>query len=1040
MKTSFRAIASVAGAVIAMSIQTGAIAPEPGRNTTPPKAGEPISGSANLAMPAKGCISNAALRLGERNPLVPPFIEVFDDFTEGMEHADFERHFEVIDANGDGRSWGLYNYSDDFYSKCAYLLYPLEEGFLAGTPGRATADDWLVSRAIKLEGGKYYNVSMDASLFLDGTEHLLEVRIGEYNDEDGMDQVVIPATTVNTKARKHINGWFQAPGDGLYYIGVHAISDRAKCAPGYLFVDNIAMDAARSGNEPGEVNNVEFTNDPNGTTMVDISFILPTTDISGSKLSGTVDVTVRRGDKTIGTFAGKRPGEKVTFKDDADDEGEATYSFVVKNSAGAGREYLTSHYAGFVEPEAPVITSVTEESTAGRVKITWTAPTKDLNGNAINQSLLRYDIYDFSTEELVCIAYDVKGTSYSVDVPLHHGGQSAALLVMTAAFNGKVSAPAGSDMLIVGTPYKFPYSYSFVESLTDESVLGADSDENVAWRMLDDFSDPKSQDGDGGYISMIGTQPGQKGRLYTGKIDLTDAKRPLVSIYTYVYPDDENEIEISVIDCQNEQKTSVGSFNLIGKRVGWNRLMLPITEFAGKTVKICFECRINSHGYIPLDNLSIYDLPETDLSVELLSASQYASADEDYEVEAKVINTGHKTISKYNVRLYCEGKCVDEVSINSPIASMKDASVLLSGRFSAVSAEMPSFHVEVETEGDQNSDNNRTAPFTITFLAPNHPTVTTLVAQETADDVTLTWQAPDLSKAAPEESFEDFESYAAFTTKLDGGWTMYDGDKGYVGGYNGVSMPVDQTQQAWWTMTSDAPYNFVPTLGKSSLVQMFTVNSGGSPIKNDDWLISPELYGGRQTVEFWARSINVDYGYDTFEVYYSLTDNSPASFRKIMYETSLEEVWEQFFVSLPDGAKYFAIRCTSENCLNMMLDNITYIAKGTPKEYKLIGYNVYRNDTKLNDEPLTGCSFKTSRELERDSYFVTAVYDRGESVASNVAYLGKSGIGEVTADETASDEQVEYFDLRGARVSESNLRPGIYLRRQGLSVSKVMIP
>ncbi|MDE6316188.1 MAG: hypothetical protein K2L71_06985, partial [Muribaculaceae bacterium] len=108
--------------------------------------------------------------------------------------------------------------------------------------------------------------------------------------------------------------------------------------------------------------------------------------------------------------------------------------------------------------------------------------------------------------------------------------------------------------------------------------------------------------------------------------------------------------------------------------------------------------------------------------------------------------------------------------------------------------------------------------------------------------------------------------------------------------------------------------------------------------------------------------------------------------------------------------------------------------------YQLIGYNVYRNGTLLNDSPLAECSFKTTRELDRDSYFVTAVYDRGESVASNVVYLGKSGITDIMTEDATSEEPVEYYNLRGIRMSGSELRPGIYLRRQGLSVSKVMIP
>lgn len=1038
MNKSLKPLVAIAG-FVALSFQAGAIAPTPGRAAEVLQSGSPIGGSGNLLLPSKAGKPNVSVRLGERNPLVPPFVEIFDDFTQGVERDEFERRFQVIDANSDNRSWGLYNYSDDFYSKCAYLLYPLEDGYLENIPGRDSADDWLLTRAIKLEGGKYYNVSMDASLFADGTEHVFEVKMGEYNDVDGMEYEVIPATEVSTRARKHVSGWFQAPGDGIYYIGIHAISERSKCAPGYLFMDNIGVEAARSGGEPNEVSDVTFTNDPNGTAQVTVGFKLPVTDISGANLNGTLDVTVKRGDVTVGTFTGKTPGSQVSFNDDVEEEGEVSYSFVVSNSAGAGREYKTSHYAGFVEPESPVITSISEES-EGRVKLTWTAPLRDLKGSLLNQDLIRYNIYDYSTEDLVRIASGVQGTSYIADVPLLHGGQTAAMLIITATFNDLVSAPVASDIIIVGTPYKFPYSYSFVEADSEENVLSSSGDDGVSWRLLDDYSDPKSQDGDNGYISMIGTTPGQKGGFATGKIDLSSAKRPFVSIYTYVYPEDENVIRVSVIDCATKQKTYIGTLNLKNyNRMGWTRLMVSMADFAGKVVRVCFECEIESHGYMPFDNLVIDELRETDLSVDVLSHTNYASENEDYEVVANVMNTGHNAVSKYDVKLVCDGKCVDVVSIsNKPLASMESVPVTLTGRFSSVSSEMPNFYVEVVAEGDQNEDNNRSNPFTITFLAPNHPAVTDLNADELGNKVTLTWSAPDLSKAAPEESLEDFESYPAFTTKLKG-WSMYDGDKGYVSGYSGLTMPVDMTQQAWWTMTNDSPFDFMPTLGKSSLVQMCSIDENETPVQNDDWIISPELYGGRQTVEFWARSATIDYGYETFEVYYSTTDNNHSSFKQIMYETDLDEEWTQFFLSLPEGTKYFAIRCTSEDRLSMMLDNITYIAQGTPRVYELKGYNVYRNGNKLNDSLLTSCSFSTSRELESDSYFVTVVYDLGESVASNVVWLGDVGIDSVVGDNQMNDAPVEYFDMQGVKISAENLHPGLYLRRQGSVVTKIII-
>lgn len=1026
-KSFLAATMSVASVLVA-----GAVAPEPGVMTGTAGPGSAIEGAARLTTPAKATAGNMPQRIGERNPLVPPFMEIFDDFPKGSEHEEFERLFQVIDANNDTRTWALYNYSDDFYSKCAYLMYPLDEGALPGVPGRGTADDWLIPRAIRLEGGKYYNIRMDASLWLDGADLVFEVKMGEHNDVEGMTFDVIPPTHVTSMICKEVRGWFKAPDDGLYYMGIHGISERGG-EPGYLFIDNIAIDAPFSGREPDQVSSLSFVNDPMGTTGVEVSFNAPSTAIDGSALTGTVDITVLRGTTVIGTFEGKTPGEKLSFKDDPGQEGDFEYTFKTSNSNGNGCDYKVKHHAGFAAPVAPVITGMKEISD-GVVELSWSTPETDLNGNAIDPSVLTYNIYDFSTDDKILLESGVKGNSHTVEAALIRGGQTVLFMLVSATLNGKESTEAPSGVMIVGFPYGYPYSYSFVEAAADENVLSTDSDEGVSWRLLDNYSDPRPQDGDGGYVCMIGDMPGQHGELSTGKIEMSDAQHPFVSFYTYVYGEDENEVSVSVVDCATNEKTLVKTFKLEDyNRIGWTHMIVPIEEFAGRVVRVCLGGTIETHGYIPFDNLVVGELEEVDLYADIVMSSQYATTEDDYTVIAGITNTGYKTVDKYTVKLYCDGQCVATSEQTAPLASMATNEVTLKGRFSAVSPATSTFYVEVETDGDANVDNDRTQPFAITFLAPNHPIVKDLAATESGNAVNLTWSAPDLTTAAPEPSFEDFESYPTLCTELNG-WTMYDGDKGYVAGYNGIDLPFMETQQAWWTVRKEAPYDFMPTLGQSSLVQMVSYDEHGHPVTCDDWIISPELYGGRQCIEFFARSMTVDYGYETFEVYYSLTDNKRESFKIIMYETRLEDYWTQFFVSLPEGTKYFAIRCTSNDVYHMMLDNITYTAKGTPMAYDLKGYNVYRNGVKVNDALVTEPSFTSTRELEGDDYFVTAVYDRGESTASNIVHIGKSGIEDIEA----TPAEAEYFDLRGMRVRDDKLAPGIYIMRQGNRVTKIV--
>ena len=110
--------------------------------------------------------------------------------------------------------------------------------------------------------------------------------------------------------------------------------------------------------------------------------------------------------------------------------------------------------------------------------------------------------------------------------------------------------------------------------------------------------------------------------------------------------------------------------------------------------------------------------------------------------------------------------------------------------------------------------------------------------------------------------------------------------------------------------------------------------------------------------------------------------------------------WTNYRFMLPDGARYFAIRSRSTNKFFLFIDDVTYIpAEGTPAPVVLQGYNVYRNGNKLNTELVADPSF-TDKGVSVDrthSYYVTAVYDKGESRRSNEATVLISGLGDIDA-------------------------------------------
>lgn len=1012
--------------LVALTLTAGqAVAEGPGYGPGKVVTGQPLSGSARLTTHAKtGAAAQGQARLGERTPLLPPFCEVFDDFRAGQEHEDFERYFQTIDNDGEGRTWGLYNYSDERYSKCAYLKYPINV---------MRADDWLIPRAIRLEAGKYYNVNMDASLFTDGAEHLFEVKMGYYNDVPGMEFDVIPETLVNSRQGVHVSGWFCAPDDGLFYMGIHGTSYAGPSNGNYLFVDNIAIDAARSGAEPLEVADVDYTNAPDGSPMTTVSFIAPATAINGSALTGPLTVKLTLDGTTYTTLNDVQPGSVVTCPVTVADEGTYEFGFTVSNASGDGATVVQKHFVGVGAPVMPVITEAVAVGLT-QIKLAWEAPATDVNGTALDPSALTYNVYDVSSGETVLKKAGLQATEYTVTLPSAANEQIAAVMVVTASINGKESFGNSTDVIFVGAPYQLPYSYSFAETGLTDYILAVEGDQGITWQFLDDFSDPDAQDGDNGYLCMIGMQPDITGAFITGKIDFTTATNPFVSLYTYVYPDDENIVELLFLDAATGEREVIGYTNL-GEvhRMGWHRLIFPMKDMVGRVGSIIVQATIISHGYVPFDNLVVAELPATAIDVKLLSTPRYADVDEAFDVFVEVTNTGADVLNGYTLRLLDGDKVMAQADFAANLQSFDSEVRIISYAFPPDAASMTTFTVEA-VKGNASAES---PAFSVACLMPVHPTATDLTAQTDGDAVTLSWTAADISKGAPAPVLEDFESYPAFTTELGNGWTMYDGDKGFVVGLNSLDMPVTNTQQAWWTMRKEAPYDFIFPLDQSCLVQMASIDANRRPVRNDDWLISPRLYGGRQNIGFSASALNIAYGYDEFEVFYSTSGNQVSDFSQIMATTTLDEVWEDFFVALPEGTNYFAIRCVSNDTYMMMLDNIMYIPEGVAEPLELRGYNVYCNGERLNAVPVEATSYATTRRTDSDRYFVTAVYDRGESAASNVVTVGNSGIGSVVTD--AATTPAEYYDMRGMRVDPAKALPGIYICRRGTDVTKVVI-
>lgn len=975
--------------------------------------------------------------------IAPGFCETLDDVPANTDaHDHFKRVFTVINGNekeGDAdhpyvRTWGLYAYTQDrYYGMNAYLLYPYY-------PDLGRSDDWLITRYVTLEKDKYYQVSLDASLWRDDDTRAqaFEVKYGMTPDAQGLRYDVIERTEVTSNRYKHYSAWIKPRANARYHIGVHGVSDYHDNYYNYLFVDNVALSTARTGEEPAEISDLLITNDRNGSTKVDIRFKTPSLTIAGNALASISKIEVYRNKQLVETVENPAPGSTVSVSDDPGKEGDVEYRIRPFNAAGEGGESVILHRAGIGNPLPPKFLSITELDGGAKAGIRIEAPTQDIYGNEINPDRLTYTIYNMVAEETPRVATGLSGTDLQVATGIDTETQGLVAYGVVATLNGKDSELTLTEVAPMGKPYGLPYLNSFSEEHSDPAMTTHGTTSGLAWRMQGDDANPSSQDADNGFVSMVGTEPDQHSELRTAKINLDGAVAPRFSFYTYRYHDDGNTIDVKVIDMATMESSVVKHFDLSDyERTGWIPLQVDLSPYVGKTIRVGLEGTIVTDGYLPVDNMRLKSRTAVDLAVGEVYAEGFAAPGEKFSVSAEISNQGTGKVSSYDVVLMCGDKVVDQVNGTDIDPDATDI-VDLHDTLPVGAPDKTGYTVVINAEGDGDLSNNTSGDISVTLDVPTHPVVKDLQLTGEGSDAVLSWTEPDLASGAGDRTTEDFESYADFASPF-GDWTVYDGDKAFVGGYLGqsgvIDMPYNDRQASFWIQPSANPFNFImPYSGSKVATQMYSYTEEG-PAECDDWLISPRLYGGRQTISLMARSMSEVYGLENFILMYSTTGNDPEDFQFLSDIEIVPDTWTRYSYILPEGTRYFAVECISDNCYSLMLDDISFYGEETPKSRKLTGYNVYRNGELLTATPVTERSYAVNGTGD-NTFFVTAVYDCGESAPSNKVITGTGGIGGIAAEDTPA----VYYDLNGLRVYPARGLPaGIYIERRGTKARKILV-
>ncbi len=981
--------------------------------------------------------------------ITPPYLQTFDD-------ASALDGYTVLNVNGDNVEWTI-------DTQAAYLKYN----------SQMAADDWLITPPVVMEAGKLYGIYLDVKGRSASYDEKFAVMMGTAATPEGMTITVIPETEFRSAAYTRRMEYVSVPADGTYYIGVHGCSDKNKYA---LYVDNLGVTAPISDKAPGAITDVKVVPSPDGSASAVISFNAPAADIAGNRMQGALaSVTVSRGGEKIKTFDAPVAGRELSFVDSAAEEGDYSYTAVAANAYGEGRPTDFTAYLGVNTPGRPTNIAVAEPS-VGKVTVSWDAPAVDADGNPINAGLITYNIYRPNDDgRMVVLQRGLTATEYSYQARPASVEQAFETYGVQAVTRRGVSNVFTSATVPVGAPYGLPYKESF-KGGASRHVHAVKMITGGEWAASDDhtLAGLASVDGDNGFMAMYSNIATESSMLHTGKIDLGTAEHPVLTLYTYNIvardPDtgevvgsiDQNKLTISVNDRSEGfvEVLTVAMDELPAE--GWNRLIVDLTPYKGKVIELGFTAYVVNKQYTLIDDVRVFDRLAHNLSVASVTAPASVSPDQAYAVAVTVENNGEQPSQPYTVELYRNDECV--LTADGPaLAFGEKATVTFDQTLNITHGDDHRYRAVAVYAPDLDPADNTSADVAVKLRLSNMPSPRDLTAAADFESVSLQWTEPDPTMVTAEPVTEDFESYESFAKENLGGWTLVDADHLPIGDMNSIGMPgIEHGYYLSW-FVNDAAFagwqgSIKANSGDKFLAQVY---AEGGPC--DDWLISPRLFGGAQTVTFYARSYNSRF-LESMEMLYSSTTAELSEFVKVKSVGAVSSTWYRYSFDVPEGAEYFAIRCTSDDKAMLFIDDITYCPY-FEKELTVAGYNVYRDGVRVNDAPVESTAYTdvvdVAADAESHSYVVSALYADAESRPSNEASVQvvsglraalAAGITIATAPgeivvSGADGLPVSVYGLGGVTLCRMTgtaeiriaMAPGTYLVKAGATVAKVQV-
>lgn len=898
-------------------------------------------------------------------------------FTETFDSADDFLLWTVIDPNG-GPRWALRDGQADYLNN----------------PGLVEGDDWLISPPINLEEGKSYKLRYEYRTGGANKAENFEIKAGTSTNPEAMTVEVANHVGVTNTKYTAAEASFKATSTGKWHIGIHCYSPADRYE---LLIDNITV-TEFDGRVPAQVSDLTITPSAPGALTVSVGFSIPTTDADGNELTSVTKAELYREDLSatspLKTFTDITPGQKLTFDDSVSKAGIYTYSVKVYNVAEAGVAASESVFIGEDKPAAPANLTVTEQN--NHPVISWTAPAAGDNGGWYDPAKTTYSVYRGSTK----VGDNITGTSFTDNTyTIPTDRQDAITYIVISCYNGATSRGAQTDAIVVGAPYKAPVSESFPEANMNYYPWLAQSfmAPKYAWTLETSGVNPVVADSNGdrglACFHAVGEKDGVVSYFYSPKFDISELTAPMLSFYMYHSPSIAGTGSMQLmLSVGGAEFAEVGEpiLRAEGETDGWVRHTLDLSDYASaKDLRICFAGTGDTAANIFIDDIRIDNVVKHDAAVISLNAPARVATGQTFPIEIGVENVGIESLSGLTLTLKIGDETIAERTGLELAEGASDLAVL-----NATLATEGSFKITAAITGDENEANN-SSEVTVKAVAPVIAGVSGLEASVSGDNVILNWKEPKDKGAVT----DDVESYNDWAIDNIGEWTMFDGEYAptvYINHDLG-EYPNATGRKAFQVCNASTLGIDIWEQGKTHSGNKMFMASASVGYVNNDWLISPRLNGGEQWISFFARSFTLDnIPAERMKVWYSMTDTDPVNFTALTPNyIELGETWQEYRFLVPEGTRYFAVNCVSDDAFAMFVDDLTFNDMSVPL-WNLTGYEVI-----CNGETIATVSEPTYTHTGgKGKYTVRPVYAEGngplcdpvEVTVSSIAEIGESGI------------------------------------------------